>query len=334
MPKVTGSRYLACSLGTGNKASIDDSFLFKLESVKELAWFHSDFPFVGTGTIVSQLSTFLDLGYNFFQAYLTSMRISQESNTMTGASAERPAYVFPHRRLKQVMSDPDKDPLVLVAFGAFSPITFLHLRMFEMACDYVKFNTGFEVVGSYLSPVGDAYKKAGLAPAQDRINMCELAVNNSANSLELDHWEAIQQEYQPTAIVLDHFEHHLNLIQGGVETVDGKRKPVRVGFLAGADLLDSMTTPGVWSEEDLNQILGDFPLFILERMGTDLGQTISQLARFKGTIHVIPQLIQNDVSSTKVRLLRRQGMSIRYLVPDPVVSYIEKHGLYKPEVVS
>ncbi|MCJ1269169.1 hypothetical protein MMC22_009058 [Lobaria immixta] len=203
-----------------------------------------------------------------------------------------------------------------------------------MACDYVKFNTGFEVVGSYLSPVGDAYKKAGLAPAQDRINMCELAVNNSANSLELDHWEAIQQEYQPTAIVLDHFEHHLNLIQGGVETVDGQRKPVRVGFLAGADLLDSMTTPGVWSEEDLNHILGDFPLFILERMGTDLGQTISQLARFKGTIHVISQLIQNDVSSTKVRLLRRQGMSIRYLVPDPVVSYIEKHGLYKPEVVS
>ena len=163
--------------------------------------------------------------------------------------------------------------------------------------------------------------------------MCEMAVNISSPSLDLDHWEAIQHEYQPTAIVLDHFEHHLNSIHGGVETVDGQRKPVRVGFLAGADLLNSMTTPGVWSEEDLKHILGDFPLFILERMGTDLGQTISQLARFKGTVHVIPQLIQNDVSSTKVRLLRRQGMSIRYLVPDPVVSYIEKHGLYKPEVV-
>ena len=36
---------------------------------------------------------------------------------MTGASTERPAYVFPHRRLKQVMGDPDKDPLVLVACG-------------------------------------------------------------------------------------------------------------------------------------------------------------------------------------------------------------------------
>lgn len=156
-----------------------------------------------------------------------------------------------------------------------------------------------------------------------------MAVNTS--SLDLDHWEAIQQEYQPTAIVLDHFDHHLNTILGGVETVHGQRKPVRVGFLAGADLLHSMTTPGVWSEKDLKHILGDYPLFILERMGTDLGQTISQLEHFKGTIHVIHQLIQNDVSSTKVRLLCSEGMSIRYLVPDPVVSYIEEHGLYKPK---
>lgn len=164
--------------------------------------------------------------------------------------------------------------------------------------------------------------------------MCEIAVNNdSSTPLDLDHWEAMQQEYQPTAIVLDHFEHYLNAILEGVETVDGQRKPIRVAFLAGADLLNSMTTPGVWSEDDLKHILGDYPLFILERMGTDLGQTISQLERFKGTIHVIHQLIQNDVSSTKVRLLRRQGKSIRYLVPDSVVSYIEEHSLYKPEFV-
>lgn len=32
--------------------------------------------------------------------------------------------------------------------GAFSPITFLHLRMFEMAYDYVNSDTRFEVVGS------------------------------------------------------------------------------------------------------------------------------------------------------------------------------------------
>jgi len=41
--------------------------------------------------------------------------------------------------------------------------------MFEMAADYVKFNkTEFELLGGYLSPVSDLYKKAGLASSQHR----------------------------------------------------------------------------------------------------------------------------------------------------------------------
>lgn len=78
------------------------------------------------------------------------------------------AYSFPQDRLKRVMNDSSKIPLLLVACGSFSPITYLHLRMFEMAADYVKFNTDFELVGGYLSPVSDAYKKAGLASAEHR----------------------------------------------------------------------------------------------------------------------------------------------------------------------
>ena len=68
-------------------------------------------------------------------------------------------YTFPHARLRRRITSPDRTPLVLIACGSFSPITFLHLRMFEMAADYARFNTEFEVVGAYLSCVGDAYKK-------------------------------------------------------------------------------------------------------------------------------------------------------------------------------
>lgn len=78
------------------------------------------------------------------------------------------AYNFPDARLKKKLDDPAKTPLLLVACGSFSPITFLHLRMFVMADDYVKHNTNFEVIGGYLSPVSDAYRKQGLAPAEHR----------------------------------------------------------------------------------------------------------------------------------------------------------------------
>jgi hypothetical protein len=83
-------------------------------------------------------------------------------------AATMDTYTFPDYRLKKTMDDPSKTPLLLVACGSFSPITFLHLRMFIMAGDYVKFSTDFEIVGGYLSPVSDAYKKAGLASAEHR----------------------------------------------------------------------------------------------------------------------------------------------------------------------
>jgi nicotinamide mononucleotide adenylyltransferase len=45
---------------------------------------------------------------------------------------------FPHHRLRLSQNDPSRTPLVLVACGSFSPVTNLHLRMFEMAADFCK----------------------------------------------------------------------------------------------------------------------------------------------------------------------------------------------------
>jgi nicotinamide mononucleotide adenylyltransferase len=46
---------------------------------------------------------------------------------------------------------------------------------------------------------------------------------------------------------------------------------------------------------------------------------------------VIQQLIQNDVSSTKIRLFLRREMSVRYLIPAPIIDYIERHHLYEDD---
>ena len=107
------------------------------------------------------------------QSSASPLQHDMEMAALTAPTSE--GYVFPEQRLKQVMEDSSKTPLLLVACGSFSPITYLHLRMFEMAADYVRFSTDFEIVGGYLSPVSDAYKKAGLASAQHRsacLNSC------------------------------------------------------------------------------------------------------------------------------------------------------------------
>ena len=79
-----------------------------------------------------------------------------------------PNYSFPHHRLNLLQRHPEKQPIVLVACGSFSPVTYLHLRMFEMAVDYARQNTDFEVMGGYVSPVSDQYKKPGLLSAPHR----------------------------------------------------------------------------------------------------------------------------------------------------------------------
>ncbi|KAL8718681.1 MAG: hypothetical protein Q9225_004217 [Loekoesia sp. 1 TL-2023] len=159
--------------------------------------------------------------------------------------------------------------------------------------------------------------------------MTRIATEQSSKWLDVDPWEAIQKEYQPTALVLDHFEHEINEVQQGIATEDGERKAVKIVLLAGADLIQTMSTPGVWSQEDLNHILGKYGVFIVERTGTDIDDALATLTPWRHNIWVIQQLIQNDVSSTKIRLFLKREMSVRYLVPAPVIKqYIEVHGLY------
>ena len=226
-------------------------------------------------------------------------------------STSMETYSFPHRKLSQKLVDSSKTPLVLVACGSFSPPTYLHLRMFEIAADYVRENTNFEIVGGYMSPVNSNYKKEGLESADVRVKMCMLATMGH-DWLSVDDWEGLAPSYVPTAQVLDHFDAELKGL-GGVATEDGKKKPVRVALLAGADLISTFGTPGVWSPQDLEHILGEptrntlarfvayrnsgrYGCFILERMGVDIDESLENLDRWISNIWFINQPITNDVS--------------------------------------
>lgn len=69
----------------------------------------------------------------------------------------------------------------------------------------------------------------------------------------VDPWEACQ-DYKRTALVLDHFDHEINDVLGGVRAEDGEQRRVRMMLLAGSDLISTMSEPGVWSEEDVRLV--------------------------------------------------------------------------------
>ncbi|CAD6886106.1 unnamed protein product [Tilletia controversa] len=249
-------------------------------------------------------------------------------------------YHFARHRLPREMRDASKIPLIIVACGSFSPPTYLHLRIFEMAKDSIVESGKYELLAGYYSPVSDSYKKAGLAKAEHRVRMCELAVEKTSTWLMVDSWEAVQGEYQRTAVVLDHFDKMLNGpdpvtgAKGGILLPSGERKRIKVMLLAGGDLIQSFGEPGVWAAADLHHILGKYGCFIIERTGADVFNFLLShdlLWKYRSNLKIVKQTIYNDISSSKIRLFVKRGMSIKYLLPNSVINYIEHHKLYRLE---
>lgn len=52
------------------------------------------------------------------------------------------------------------------------------------------------------------------------------------------------------------------------------------------------------------------------------------LYKHRDSVWVVKQFINNDISSTKLRLFVRRNMSVKYLLPDMVITYIHENSLY------
>jgi nicotinamide mononucleotide adenylyltransferase len=66
-----------------------------------------------------------------------------------------------------------------------------------------------------------------------------------------------------------------------------------------------------------------------EKSVKDIIFTNELMYKYRHNIYLMPETIQNNVSSTKIRLFTKRGFSIKYLVPDGVAKYIEDQKLYK-----
>ncbi|XP_010536739.1 PREDICTED: nicotinamide/nicotinic acid mononucleotide adenylyltransferase [Tarenaya hassleriana] len=220
-------------------------------------------------------------------------------------------------------SEDKKIHVVLVATGSFNPPTFMHLRMFELARDALQLE-GYRVVGAYMSPVNDAYKKKGLLPAEHRLQMCNLACQSS-DFIMVDPWEAAQDSYQRTLTVLSRFKSFLR--HNGLVPEES----LRVMLVCGADLLHSFTIPGVWIPEQVKTICKDYGIVCIHREGQDVEKIISEdeiLNETKDNIRLVDDLVPNQISSTRLRECISRGLSIKYLTEDGVIDYIRQHQLY------
>ncbi|XP_073963622.1 nicotinamide mononucleotide adenylyltransferase isoform X2 [Choristoneura fumiferana] len=246
--------------------------------------------------------------------------------------------------------------IVLMACGSFSPPTYMHLRMFEIARDYIHTLGLGTVVGGIMSPVHDAYGKKDLVAAHHRIAMLKLALRTSA-WIKVSEWETQQAGWTRTKVSMQHHQdtinHHIsrtgsdppNWLPDDVLNVNSLDEPdnlmqkmngnrddsVTVKLLCGADLLESFATPGLWSDEDLETIVGRHGLVVVTRAGSEPGRFIYEsdmLYKHRKNVILVTNYIANEVSSTVIRRLVRRSESAKYLTDDSVLQYIRQHRLY------
>lgn len=105
-------------------------------------------------------------------------------------------------------------------------------------------------------------------------------------------------------------------------------------LLCGADVLESFGVPNLWKPEDIAEIVSSHGIVCITRGGTDTERLIQQsdaLWENRKNIYITREWVTNDISATHVRRALRRGQSVRYLLSDPVLWYIQQKGLYSAE---
>ena len=194
--------------------------------------------------------------------------------------------------------------------GTFDPIHIGHLMLAEWALGAA------DLEEVWIVPTGQSYMKTDhyVLPGAERLHMAELAVEDN-DRLRCSDIEVRRQGYTYTYETLE----ELNEAYPDTEFY----------FIQGADCLFALES---WKYPDrilnsctvLTAVRGDADLDLLEPKRREL------LGKYNGNIVLMP-FMQLSISSSEIRERVRAGKSIRYLVPDSVLKYIEKKGFYREE---
>ena len=190
--------------------------------------------------------------------------------------------------------------------GTFDPIHVGHLYLAEAAAE----SAGLERV--LFVPVAAPGHREAHAAAVHRRAMTELAIAGNAR-FTLDETGMEQPSPAYTADTL---------------ALMRRRYPnAALSFIAGIDSL----TRSRWRR--LEEVATQLDRFLVAaRDGVDDGELAPVIADLAPDLRARFQrinVLMTDVSSTAIRALIGKRRSVRYLVPEAVIAYIETHGLYR-----
>ncbi len=202
--------------------------------------------------------------------------------------------------------------------GTFNPVHLAHLRLAEAARETLDL-ARVCFVPAAVPPL----KSEGVAPAGDRLEMVRIATASNASFEVLD----LELQRPGPSYTVDTFE-----------VLRAERPDESFWFLIGSDALRDLA---LWRRPDALLELTSFGVVSRPGSAAPLRELLpepfrdlyrdgpSGLEHASGTeIRAVP-FPALEISASEIRRRHSSGRSIRYLVPDAVLDYIDKHGLYR-----
>lgn len=183
-------------------------------------------------------------------------------------------------------------------FGSFNPVHMGHL----IVAQHMLSHENLDEVWFIVSPHNPFKSKKELAAPESRLRMVELAIAGNPDMVAID------------------IEFSMPVPSYTIDTLDLLRETypeIQFCLIMGSDNLDEVPD---WKEGE--RILNSMPILVYKRPGHKvLPEDMHPGVR----VIDAPSLY---ISSTHIRNSLELGFSIRYLLPDPVVDYINAHSLY------
>jgi len=183
-------------------------------------------------------------------------------------------------------------------FGSFNPIHIGHL----IIANYMAHYTDLAEVWLVVSPHNPLKKKDNLLNMYDRLEMVNLALEDAGQIRSTDiEFRLPQPSYTIDTLI------HLQ-----------ERYPdYTFVLIMGAD---NLLTLNKWKNYEI--ILRDFAIYVYPRPHCDIN---SWMNHPKITITSTPLM---EISSTFIRKAIKDGKNVQYFLPDKVLQFIDKKGVY------
>ncbi|MCW3462378.1 nicotinate (nicotinamide) nucleotide adenylyltransferase [Chitinophaga nivalis] len=183
-------------------------------------------------------------------------------------------------------------------FGSFNPIHTGHL----IIANYVAYNTDLDKVWLVVSPQNPLKPSSTLLNEHDRFHLVELAIKDEPR------------------LRASNIEFSLPRPSFTVDTLAymGEKFPTQeFAIIMGSDSFQNLPR---W--KNYEHIVKNYPIYVYRRPGHEITDT------FGAQLEVLdaPML---DISATDVRKWIKAGKSVRFMVPDGVISYIAENNYYR-----